>query len=226
MMTLTGSAPWASASATASSHASRFPTPVSGSRWAVWSTARYACASWSASVIRERRSRAMSARSAAPGGRAATHRPRRPQRAPRGTPSGASMRSIGQTRASAGAMHPRRDAERDALARCGAREVEAELGRERGGVERPVPEAAGGCAGEREDERRPHRMPCTRQQDERPLGMQASAAPLPCAARQKPCGDDERGPAGRQHEEHRHQDEHGRDARAAGHLELDAEQTA
>ena len=42
MMTLTGSAPWASASATASSHASLFPTPVNGSRWALWSTVRYA----------------------------------------------------------------------------------------------------------------------------------------------------------------------------------------
>ena len=121
-----------------------------------------------------------------------------------------------------GADHARRHAERDPLAQRRAREVEPELGGERGGIERHVAELRRGSSGKREHERRPDRVPGARHQDEGALRMEAATPPLPRTAGEQPGRDDQRRPARRQNEEHRDEHEHRRNAGARRDLELDA----
>ena len=118
-------------------------------------------------------------------------------------------------------MRSRPQAERNPLACRRAGVVEDELCGQRGDEDRPLVPGRIGLSRGHQHERGPDRVPRVPRED----GDPPQVMRLPTAgselAESKPRRDRERHPGRRQHEEHRHEHEFGRNARSRPHLELD-----
>jgi hypothetical protein len=137
-------------------------------------------------------------------------------------PIGASAASSVQTDPDHEAqVHPRPKTERDPLAGGGAGVVERELRGESGDQDWPLVPGRIRLSRSEQDERGSDRMPGVRgEHGDPPQVMQLPVAGSELAEGQ-PGRDGERHPGGRQHEQHRHEYELGRNSRAGAHLELD-----
>jgi hypothetical protein len=116
----------------------------------------------------------------------------------------------------------RGDAVCDPLADRPGGEVERELSGECGDVESPVGEVRRPLAGEREHERRPQRVPRADQSQRRPRDRHAAADVVGQLSEEEAARDRERHPVDGQHEQHRDEQQLGREHRPFRDLELDA----